>query len=380
MGAGGRWNPSDPEVVFERAPTSKPEFTLGDIKKAIPPHCFERPLIKSFSYLGADVAAVALFYYVATTFIPQLPHPLQYIAWPLYWVAQGTVMMGLWVIGHECGHHAFSDYEWLDDTVGFFVHTFVTTPYFSWKFSHRRHHSNTGSLERDEVYVPKEKSKLSPASFYFDNPLGRTFTLTIKLTLGWYIYLSINAAGRPYDRFASHFDPRSPIFLDNERLLVLVSDIGLLSLVYLVFKASMAYGLAWVFCVYLGALTVTNMLIVIVTYLQHTHPSLPHYDDSAWNWMNGALVTVDRDFGQVLNRVLNRVTDTHVVHHLFSYLPHYHAVEATKAIKPILGEFYQFDSTPFYKALWRESKVCLFIEPDESDGERRGVFWYSNKY
>ncbi|KAJ7015712.1 hypothetical protein NC653_004878 [Populus alba x Populus x berolinensis] len=44
---------------------------------------------------------------------------------------------GVWVIAHECGHHAFSDYH------------------------HRRHHSNTGSLERDEVFVPKTKSRVA---------------------------------------------------------------------------------------------------------------------------------------------------------------------------------------------------------------------------
>ncbi|KAM0005161.1 putative oxidoreductase [Helianthus debilis subsp. tardiflorus] len=205
MGTGGLLNLCDPEVMksypeaIKRAPTSKPPFTLRDIKKAIPPHCFERSLIKSFSYLAADLTTASLLYYLATTFIPQLPHPLPYLAWPVYWLLQGCVFMAIWVIGHECGHHAFSDYEWLDDTIGFIIHTFVTTPYFSWKFSHRRHHSHTGSLEHDEVHVPKKRTQLGASPFYLDNPIGRSITLVIKLTLGWYIYLSINAAGRPYD-------------------------------------------------------------------------------------------------------------------------------------------------------------------------------------
>ncbi|PWA77898.1 omega-6 fatty acid desaturase [Artemisia annua] len=384
MGAGGRLNPRDLDIkkndtnVIKRAPTSKPPFTLADLKKSIPPHCFERSMIRSFSYLVADLTAVSVFYYVATTYIPQLPHPLPYLAWPIYWFLQGCVFMGIWLIAHECGHHAFSDYVWLEDTIGFILHSFLLTPYFSWKISHRRHHANTGSLEHDEVYVPKTRFKLASSAFYLDNPIGRTLTLIVKLTLGWYIYLSINAAGRPYDKFASHYDPRSPIFSDNERVLILMSDIGLVSFSYLLYKVAMVQGFTWVFCAYGGALMVMNAFVVTITYLHHTHPSLPHYDDSEWNWMKGAFSTIDRDYG-VLNKVFHNITDTHVLHHLFSYIPHYHAMEATKAIRPIVGEFYQSDSTPFFVALWRESKNCLFIEPDECDEKNKGIYWYKSQ-
>ncbi|CAH1454252.1 unnamed protein product [Lactuca virosa] len=335
MVGNGRSNPSDVDgkksetESNKRAPTSKPPFTLADIKKAVPPHCFERSLIRSFSYIAYDLTLVWILYHLATTYIPQLPHPLPYLAWPVY--------------------------------------------------CHRRHHSNTGSFDRDEVYVPKTKSKLGSSAFYLDNPIGRTLTLAVKLSLGWYIYLSINAAGRPYDKFASHYDPRSPIFSDNERVLILITDIGLVSFSFLLYKVATFAGFANVFCVYGGALMVMNAFLVTITYLQHTHPSLPRYDDSEWNWMNGAFSTMDRDYG-VLNKVFHNVTDTHVVHHLFSYIPHYHAMEATKAIRPIVGEFYQKDSTPFFMALWRESKNCLFIEPDEGDEKNKGIYWFRSQY
>ncbi|KVI12046.1 delta(12)-fatty-acid desaturase FAD2-like [Cynara cardunculus var. scolymus] len=364
---------------FKRSPATKPPFTLGDVKKAIPPHCFQRPMIKSFSYLFRDIISVAILYHLATTYIPNLPHPLPYFAWPLYWCLQGFMFMAIWVLGHECGHHAFSDYSWLDDTVGFVIHSFVFTPFFSWKLSHRRHHLNTGSLERDEVYVPKRKSKRGSVALLFNNTMGLILTLAIKLSLGWYIYLSINAAGRPYDRFASHYDPQSPIFSDNERVLIVLSDIGLLSMIYMLYTWATIQGFGWVFCVYGGPLMVMNAFLVTVTYLQHTHLSLPRFDDSGWNWINGALSTVDRDFG-FLNKVFHNVTDTHVVHHLFSYLPHYHAMEATKAMVPILGEYYQFDKTPFMLALWRESKKCVYVEPDEDGEKNKGIYWYNYKY
>lgn len=54
-------------------------------------------------------------------------------------------------------------------------------------------------------------------------------------------------------------------------------------------------------------------------------------------------------------------------------MPHYHAMEAANAIKPVLGEYYQFGGTCFIKTLWREAK-----EPDEGQGDE-GIFWYNNK-
>lgn len=364
--------------TLQRVPYSKPSFTLGDIKKAIPPHCFERSLIRSFSYVAYDLLVVFLVYYVATSCFHLLRSPYCYVALPVYWVLQGCVCTGVWVIAHECGHHAFSDYQWVDDTVGLILHSALLVPYFSWKYSHRRHHSNTGSLERDEVFVPKPKSEVQWYSKYLNNPPGRVITLAITLTLGWPLYLAFNVSGRPYERFACHYDPYGPIYNDRERLQIFISDAGVIAAIYGLYRVALAKGLAWLICVYGVPLLIVNGFLVLITYLQHTHPALPHYDSLEWNWLRGALATVDRDYG-VLNKVFHNITDTHVAHHLFSTMPHYHAMEATQAIKPILGQYYQFDGTPFYKAMWREARECLYVEPDESSPDK-GVFWYQNKF
>ena len=383
MGAGGRTSvpPANrkPEADYaKRVPYEKPPFSLSQIKKAIPPHCFQRSVIRSFSYVFYDLTIAFCLYYVATNYFHKLSTPLTFLAWPIYWAIQGCILTGVWVIAHECGHHAFSDYQWLDDTVGLILHSALVVPYFSWKYSHRRHHSNTGSLERDEVFVPKKKSSIAWYSKYLNNPLGRILTLTITLTLGWPLYLAFNVSGRPYDRFACHYDPHGPIYTDRERVQIYISDAGVLAVCYGLFRLVMAKGLAWVVCVYGVPLLVVNAFLVLITYLQHTHPALPHYDSSEWDWLRGALATVDRDYG-ILNKVFHNITDTHVAHHLFSTMPHYHAMEATKAIKPILGEYYRFDGTPFYKAMWREASECIYVEPDQST-QSKGVFWYNNKF
>nr|AGX28127.1 omega-6 fatty acid desaturase [Santalum acuminatum] len=393
MGAGGRMSlPPSPKrgvqserfgqtVHVERVPHLKPPFTLAELRKAIPPHCFHRSLLRSFSYLAFDLVLSAALFYLTT--MTAFNH-YYFLAWPLYWCVQGCILTGVWVVAHECGHHAFSDHQWVDDLVGLVLHSALLVPYFSWKISHRRHHSNTGSLDRDEVFVPKPKSRVRWYSKYLsNNPLGRALSLLLTLTLGWPLYLAFNVSGRKYDRFASHFHPYGPIYSPRERLQIFVSDAGIIAAAYLLYRATVTWGFWWVVCVYGMPLIIVNGFLVLITYLQHTHAALPHYDSSEWDWLRGALATVDRDYG-VLNKVFHHITDTHVAHHLFSTMPHYHAMEATKAIKPILGKYYQFDGTPVYKAMWREARECVYVEPDsdgDSDGSpKKGVFWYRNKF
>ncbi|WOL13964.1 hypothetical protein Cni_G22744 [Canna indica] len=393
MGAGGRMTSKEKQTrmvegemplgtgagdkALHRSPTEKPAFTVSQLKKAIPRHCFERSVLRSFSYVFHDLFIAAVFLYFAVAVIPKLSPSLALAAWPLYWALQGCILTGVWVIAHECGHHAFSDYAALDDAVGFVLHSALLVPYFSWKYSHRRHHSNTGSIDRDEVFVPKRRAEIPWFNKYLNNPLGRVSTLAVTLTLGWPLYLAFNVSGRPYPRLASHFDPLSPIFSIRERAQVLLSDAGLMAVVYGLYRLAAVYSFWWVVRVYGVPLLVVNGWLVLITFLQHTHPALPHYDASEWDWLRGALATVDRDYG-VLNKVFHDITDTHVAHHLFSTMPHYHAMEATKALKQVLGEYYQYDGTPLPKAMWREARQCLFVEADEGS-KRKGVLWYRNK-
>lgn len=62
----------------------------------------------------------------------------------------------------------------------------------------------------------------------------------------------------------------------------------------------------------------------------------------------GSLWTIDRSFGPLINHLHHNI-ETHVVHHMFfTAIPHYHLVEATEAVKPLLGKHYIFDPThPF---------------------------------
>lgn len=96
---------------------------------------------------------------------------------------------------------------------------------------------------------------------------------------------------------ANHFDPYSPIFSKRERIEVFLSDIGLLGMLATLGYLGNTMGWLWVVRVYLIPYLIVNHWLVTITFLQHTHPALPHYDSSEWDWLRGALSTVDRSYG-----------------------------------------------------------------------------------
>ena len=76
-----------------------------------------------------------------------------------------------------------------------------------------------------------------------------------------------------------------------------------------------------------------------------------------------------------MNSILHSNPQTHVLHHLIPTIPHYHAEEATIAIRPVLGEHYRHDDTSMLKAIWRETKECIFVEADEKS-DSKGILWF----
>jgi omega-6 fatty acid desaturase (delta-12 desaturase) len=392
-------------VIVNRVPSAKPNFTVGDIRRAIPEHCFSRPLTKSFGYLLGDLLLVGVIYY-ASTFISLVSDEafgnilgpiLRHVLWIAYWICQGSVMTGLWVIGHECGHRGFADSELINDVVGLVVHSFLLVPYFSWQISHRRHHSNTGSVEHDEVFVPhlanaeqiaiqkkKEAGEHHEDEGFIKTTLStlhRMFFIVVMLTVGWPAYLFVNITGnKSYDprAWVNHFAPKSPIFTTGSAMdahnqqLILISDVALFAVFAVFYKVIQMTSLATFMYVYFIPYLIVNFWLVLITYLQHTDLNLPHYTDGEWDWLRGALATIDRDYG-FINIVLHHITDTHVVHHLFSMMPHYHAEEATEAVKGLLGDYYRYDNTPIATALWNSFRDCTELYPDHS---HKGVHWF----
>lgn len=233
-----------------------PDYTIKDIRDAIPKHCFERSALKGYFYILRDILYLSTTFYVFYNYNTAEYVPNVYARgalWGVYTFMQGLFATGLWVIAHECGHGAFSESRLINDFTGWVLHSSLLVPYFSWQISHSKHHKATGNMERDMVFVPRTREEQASRLGKFVHELSElaedapAFTLTMLIAqqlVGWPNYLMTNVTGHNFHEKqregrgkgkhngagggVNHFDPRSPLYEAKDAKLIVLSDIGLI--------------------------------------------------------------------------------------------------------------------------------------------------------
>lgn len=317
-------------------------FTLQELKSAIPAECFQPSTWKSLSYFFLDVSIIAVLYAIA--------HFLDsWWFWPVFWLMQGTMFWALFVVGHDCGHGSFSKNKWLNNSIGHLAHTPILVPFHGWRISHRTHHQNTGNIDTDESWYPVTESKYQQMPWY--EKLIRFQVLLIAYPL----YLFKRSPGKQ----GSHFMPGSPLFKPTEKWDVITSTVCWTLMVGLLSWLTYEYGWLFLLKYYFGPYFVFVVWLDLVTFLHHTEADIPWYRGKDWYFLKGALSTIDRDYGFINN--IHHNIGTHVAHHLFLNIPHYHLKTATEALKPILGDYYRESRESIWKSFLRSYKTCHFV-------------------
>ena len=359
------------ELAYETSCESNSEKrypTKKEVLAAIPAECFERSLVKSSCYLVASLAmtiGAALFCY---SFIPMTWPWLP--AWVVSAIVVGTAATGCWVVAHECGHRAFTRHNWLQDLIGFVLHSGLLVPYFSWQRSHALHHARTNHLDLGETFVPRRDTTPAGRAWQrWQDIVGdeafAVITMTSRFLFGWPGYLLTGVTGGPARGWTNHFWPLRPfsadLFPGQWRRKVWISDLGVLAMLGLLGWWVSYAGFVPVLALYVGPYLVVNFWLVLYTWLQHTDADVPHFEEAEWTWVKGAFMTIDRPYGGLLDFLHHRIGSTHVAHHIDARIPHYNAAKATRAIRENFPDLYLFDPTPIPKALWKIATQCNVV-------------------
>lgn len=255
-----------------------PDYTIGDIHKAIPKHCFERSAATGLYYVARDIVSLGLTFYLTHKYLTPENVPstaVRTALWALYTFVQGLFGTGLWVLAHECGHQSFSPSKVLNDTVGWFCHSALLVPYFSWKISHGKHHKATGNMERDMVFVPKTRDEYATKIGRFahelhelteETPIATLLDLVGQQIAGWPLYIITNITGHNHHEGqregrgkgkkngffggVNHFNPSSPLYESRDGKLILLSDLGIALTLGALFTLGKTYGWSNIFVWY----------------------------------------------------------------------------------------------------------------------------------
>ncbi|KAH8093959.1 fatty acid desaturase-domain-containing protein [Cristinia sonorae] len=375
-----------PKTYEERLahPFESPVIKFSEIQAAVPAHLRTRSFAWAMLYVIRCSTFSWMFYVLATRIdssgILNAVPGLRWAAWAAYWFWQSVAWAGIFTLAHEAGHDNVSDYKALNYSVGYILHSFLLAPHFSWRATHNAHHKYTNSIEKDENWVPRTRemynlppeekaSEMDYEDLFGDTPIYTLGRLIAQQVLGWPAYLIDNTLGNPvYPRWTNHFSPYSPLFKPKERSLIAISDVGVFIMAVILYRWTQEVGAAAFMKLYLIPWLLSNHWLVMLTFLHHSDPSIPHYETGEWTWLRGSLATVDRPLLGWVGRVfLHNVSHDHVAHHLFPHIPFYNLPKVTEAIKPVLKDDYNYDNTNTFVALWRSFKSCVFVDRS-SDG------------
>ncbi|KAF9444644.1 hypothetical protein P691DRAFT_326692 [Macrolepiota fuliginosa MF-IS2] len=360
-----------------KRPFKPPTATLKEIHDAVPKHLLRPDPSRAMLYVVRDITLASFLFKAASSithwesldycgFItsPRAKILLRVGLWTAYWVLQGLVFAGIFCLGHDAGHGSLFKQKYLNNTVGFILHTFLLIPYFAWRATHHAHHKATASMERDENYVPytrtaynipdkKLATKIDYAEAFEETPITSVYRLFVQQFFGWWVYLSTNLMGGvSHPPRTNHFDPMSTLFKSHHRNSIIISDISLAIMVYIF------YCIGWD--------AVSKYYVIPYFFLNHwIDPTIPHYRKNAWTFLRGAAATVDRPLlGWAGRFFFHNISHDHVAHHFFLSAPFFNGPQITKAIKSVLVDDYNYDPTPSFYALWRSFTQCLFVEDD----------------
>ena len=323
------------------------KFNIYELSQKIPNHCFVKSPIIGTYYILRDFLLWYSTYYV---FEYYTNHSTPYML--LYWTFSGFWIWCQFMNGHDCGHGSFSNSYVLNNIMGHLTHTPLLTPFNTWAESHRRHHIGHNHINNDYShdwisYDNRENKSIVTKIFQY--------TGIIQL-IGWFSYMAGGVDGGHWLPFGGRLWNEN-YSVSKFRHSVFSSSLVFLQFYYILklcnFDLStfiVYYGVPWI---------IFSSWLVTVTYLQHHDDTIEEtviYGDESWTYVAGALQTVDRSYGPIIDNLTHNITNCHIIHHVFyTKIPHYHLEEATTHLYKYLDEkgiMYKYRYTPnfFYTA------------------------------
>jgi len=358
-------------VNFDKLPE------LNELKRSFDQSVFHKSTFKSLFYFFFDCAAITLLSIISYSLVNNGLWPLALISAAL----SGSFFWSLFVVGHDCGHGSFSSSKSLNYLVGYISHHFLLVPYYGWAMSHKKHHTFHGNLEFDESHVPITFQRWMIVVQNRENRLGVFLAKTYKFLMYvtgaiYFSYLWMSYQAKD-NAFTSHYIPSKYLKTDRNKLDVYAGLVGYLAALIAV-GVSFYYNPMVTLFLYILPLVVCYHLLVMVTYMQHHFPESKWFYNENWNYLKGAMTSMDHYYSnRLLDRAVSffwhRISTDHIVHHIFTDIPHYNLIKATEEMNKNIGEFTEkkrlFSYRNYFNFLW----TLDFVE-DKNDDNKYETF------
>jgi hypothetical protein len=110
-----------------------------------------------------------------------------------------------------------------------------------------------------------------PHSMFEEAPIVSMASLILKLFFGWPLYITINSTGplaKRHEKNLSHFNPKTSIYEPKHFWDIIVSDVGVISMIGLLIYIARLTSTLDVIRYYVIPYSWVNFWLVLITYLQ----------------------------------------------------------------------------------------------------------------
>lgn len=367
-----------PSLVDQRL--REEDLGLREIRRLIPRECLRPQPLRSWWTLIRILICAAVCLYLISLVQPSSGISL---FWQLpvlvaLWIFYGWVLVGLFALGHECGHYSFSKVRWINTLIGHLCMAPLANGFHSWKLTHNHHHAYTQlrGQEVDWAVHLMTREELNSLSWKkgFMTRLGYALPFGILLWISWNALRRGFALSRLLPK-AQWKRERHPLMLSN------LATLLILALLYggLWHQAGLA-GVFRYFGIPAAIAMLTGWTHII---LQHAGENSILYEKDGWTPARGQLVsTFDIRFPAWLEYLWCNV-NIHIPHHISPGIPWYHLKKVSEIIRTAHPNYYQqqrfklshltwFSRTPFLRKVEEKGYYVLESLPRSQDAPANG--------
>lgn len=333
-----RQDTPSPPAVDERM--SANPLTLPAIRRAIPAACFVVSPWRSWAALVRVLACAAVCLTLLALVRPG-ENGTGALLWQIptlivLWVIYGCVLVGLFVLGHDCGHRSFSRRKRVNTVVGHVCLAPLGNGYQAWRLTHDHHHAYTQLRGQDvdwaSYLVTREE---------FESDASRRALITrlgYALPFGAFFWIWWNSILRGV---AIHTVLSARVWRRQKRQLRLSSAVTAATLIAIYGGLWYTTGLGGMFK-YHGIPAMVAMVIGwVIIAIQHANEDSLLYEPHAWTPAKGQMVsTFDTRFPRWLELLWCNI-NFHIPHHVAPGIPWYHLQKAARALRAAYPGHYQ---------------------------------------
>lgn len=248
----------------------------------------------------------------------------------------GLKMASLFVLAHDAAHDNYTAYSLLNKIIGRLAFLPCYHNYSLWLIVHNRQHHQYTNLKGINSWSPFSKQEYDALPAWRQN-LERLYRSLIGVSFNYMVERWWKDKFFPYKRLIRNVKSIRPYWLD----FMLVSSFLICQIGFLIYQGNILIGTTVIEMLLVGFFLpffVCSFMLGVSVYQQHTHESVPWFDNNDERLIYGQIedVTLHVKYPRWYNLLSHNVME-HTVHHVDPRIPCYNLKKAQTELNKLYG-------------------------------------------